>query len=463
MKNPYLYLKSRTQKGVLISAVLLMGVVSVLVLSFYSDIFSNLTDSKSSVQDVPAISNKEDILNDYANRISTDFKVPLGLKSRVAFWFDIYSRYDSNHRIIHHSLYPWIIFKVVDVTPIVDAELPKLRWQRNQKAEDIVKNEVKNFKKALLLLSQGRTSSDRPELSEYETLIKKALNRLPGEGVEKIKVALRNIRTQTGQKNFFEEGLKKSPLYLPAMEEIFKRKKVPTELTRIPFVESSFNHQAISKVGAAGMWQFMDYTGRSFMIVDKHIDERTSPFKAAEAAANLLKENHMILFKSWPLAVTAWNHGPPGIRRATKETQSTELADIIASYKSRNFDFASSNFYSEFLAALYTEKYKENIFKDLKTEKPLLIHSARLSRSINAKELLKVSGLSKDQFIMFNPDLRIALESDIHIPSGFRLMLNESAKLVLKNLVTQDGTNKRGRFGRNEAAIHNSPAAYSSF
>ncbi len=445
------------------SIVLSLGVASAVILSNYSGFNYDLNSSESSTQEIPVVSNKEEILNDYGNKISADFKIPSGLKSRVSFWFDIYSRYSSNQRIIHHSLYPWIVFKVVDVTPIIEAELPKLRWQRNQKADDFVKNEVKNIKETLLLLSQDKSLKDRPELSEYEGLIKKALNKLPGENDEKIKVALKNIRTQTGQKNFFEEGLEVSPQYLPAMEEIFKRKKVPTELTRIPFVESSFNHQAVSKVGAAGMWQFMDYTGRSFMIVDKHIDERTSPFKAAEAAAKLLKENHMILYKSWPLAVTAWNHGPPGIRRAIKETKSMELADIITNYKSRNFDFASSNFYSEFLAALYTEKYKENIFKNLKTEKPLVIHPVKLVRSINAKELLKVSGLSKVQFIMFNPDLKNALENDIYIPSGFRLMLNESAKLVLKNLVTQDDSNKRAKFGRNEAAIHNSPAAFSSF
>src|SRR5207253_2957861 len=100
-----------------------------------------------------------------------------------------------------------------------------------------------------------------------------------------------------GQKNFFEEGLKISGAYFKEMENIFAKQKLPIELTRLPLVESSFNHFATSKDGAAGIWQFMGDTGRKFMLVNDQIDERRSPFKATEAAARLLKENHMILYR----------------------------------------------------------------------------------------------------------------------------------------------------------------------
>ncbi|RYF36199.1 MAG: hypothetical protein EOO38_28005, partial [Cytophagaceae bacterium] len=65
--------------------------------------------------------------------------------------------------------------------------------------------------------------------------------------------------------------------------------------------------------------------GRKFMIVNDSIDERRSPFKASEAAARLLKENHLILRRSWPLAVTAWNHGPGGVRKAAKASAFTRV------------------------------------------------------------------------------------------------------------------------------------------
>lgn len=406
-------------------------------------------------KDSSIVYNREEILNDYQNQVSADFKIPAGLRDRVGFWFDIYTRYDNNRRVIHHSLYPWIIYKVVDVSPIINAPTPKHRWLRNVKADDLVKAEVVKVREALTSLAHRKNLDN---LSETESLVIKALSALSGTPQEQAAIALKNLRVQTGQKNFFQEGLEVSPLYLSGMEEIFKSHGVPVELTRIPFVESSFNKNAVSKVGASGVWQFMGNTGRSFMIVDHHIDERHSPFKATDAAAKLLKENHMILYRSWPLAVTAWNHGPPGVRKAIRATDSKDLATIVSGYRSKTFDFASSNFYSEFLAALYAEKYQKDIFKGLNYEKALDVHSVKLARTISAKELLRVSGLTREDFILYNPDLKKAVEKNTSLPSGLKLMVNNSAKAVLKNLLSQESRPNKGKLGRNEVSLNISPA-----
>lgn len=386
-------------------------------------------------KDPDIVYQREEILDDYENRIGEDFTIPAGLRDRVGFWFDIYTRYDSNKKVVHHTLYPWVVFKVVDVTSIINSDTPKARWMRNVKADEFVTDEVQNIREALKEFARG---AELDEEDEYQVLVAKALEALPGSLQNKAKEALKNVRVQTGQKNFFAEGIEVSPIYLSGMEEIFRDHKLPVELTRIPFVESSFNRHAVSKVGASGIWQFMDYTGKSFMTVNEHIDERNSPFKATSAAARLLKENHMILRRSWPLAVTAWNHGPSGIRRAMKAAESEDLSEIINNYQSRTFDFASSNFYCEFLAALYAEKYHEQIFKDLEYEKTLDLHTVKLARSISAKELLRRSGLAKEDFVMYNPDLKKALERNASIPSGFTLMVDTPARLVLKSLLTKD-------------------------
>lgn len=386
-------------------------------------------------KDPHIVLHREDILNDYENRISDEFAVPPTLRDRVGFWFDIYTRYDSNHRVIHHSRYPWIIFKVVDVTPIINSDTPKVRWLRNVKADEFVTSELKNVREALKALT---TAGAVDAQNEYQVKVAQALEPLAGDLKEKAHFALKNLRIQTGQKNFFAEGLEVSPLYLQGMEEIFRNHKLPVELTRIPFVESSFNRHAVSKVGASGIWQFMDYTGKSFLTVNEHIDERNSPFKATEAAARLLKENHMIMHRSWPLAITAWNHGPTGLRKAIRATESKDLAEIIDSYQTRHFDFASSNFYCEFLAALYAQMYHEEIFKDLQYEKSLELHAVTLAKSVSAKELLRRSGLAKADFILFNPDLKKALERDASIPSGFSIIVDSPARLVLKSLLTKE-------------------------
>lgn len=386
-------------------------------------------------RDPNIVYHREEILNDYEDRIGKDFDVPAGLRDRVGFWFDIYTRYDDNNRVIHHADFPWIIFKVVDVSDIINSDKPKFRWMRNMKADDHVTAEYRKIKQALKELAAGSKFNDA---NPYHQSVKEALEPLKGTLRKKAKVAFESVRVQTGQKNFFANGLKVSPRYLPGMEEIFRNHKLPTELTRLPFVESSFNKHATSKVGASGIWQFMDYTGKNFMTVNEHIDERRSPFKATVAAARLLKENHLILRRSWPMAITAWNHGPAGIRKAAKAAGTTDLALIIERYQSKSFDFASSNFYCEFLAALYAEKYHDQIFKDIDYEKTLDLHAVKLAKKTRAKDLLTRSGLTEEDFLAYNPDLKKAVQKNHPIPSGFTFMVDTPSRVVLKGLLTKD-------------------------
>lgn len=433
----------RHTRGVLGSIVALTLVVGLfnsasfpVVVQHIQEIKRMILDGVIFTKETDVVYHRENIMNDYQNRISEDFKIPANLRDRVGFWFDIYTRYDSNKKVIHHTLYPWIVFKVVDVSSIINSDTPRVRWLRNVKAEDFASQEMQNIREAIKEIAR---TGDFDEDDEYQNSVAQALSALPGDDLKnKARESLKNVRMQTGQKNFFAEGLEVSPSYLSGMEEIFVNHKLPVELTRLPFVESSFNRHAVSKVGASGIWQFMDYTGKSFMTVNDHIDERNSPFKASVAAARLLKENHMILKRSWPLAITAWNHGPSGIRRAMKAVGSDDLGEIIGNYQSKTFDFASSNFYCEFLAALYAQKYHEQIFENLEYEKTLDLHTVKLVRAVSAKELLRRSGLAKNDFVFYNPDLKKALERNVSIPAGFTIMVDTPARLVLKGLLTKD-------------------------
>lgn len=442
IKNTKNLVSKRSTRGVVGSVVvltLLLGVFNStsfpVLVEQVQKIHKMILDGVVFTKDPEIVYHREDILNDYQSRIDDEFSVPPGLRERVGFWFDVYTRFDSNKKIVHHTLYPWIVYKVIDISDIINSDTPKARWMRNMKADEFVSDEVSAIRNALKELAQ---TGKADESDEIQVSVAKSLEPMEGTLKEKAKEAAKNLRVQTGQKNFFAEGLEVSPLYLSGMEEIFRDHKLPVELTRLPFVESSFNKHAVSKVGASGIWQFMDYTGKSFMTVNDHIDERNSPFKATVAAARLLKENHMILRRSWPLAITAWNHGPSGMRKAMKKADSDDLSDIVGSYQSRTFDFASSNFYCEFLAALYAEKYHDQIFKDLKYEKTLDLHTVKLARAISAKELLRRSGLSKDDFVMYNPDIKRALERNISIPAGFVLMVDTPARMVLRSLLTKD-------------------------
>ena len=304
---------------------------------------------------------KTEVLKDYQGRISSNFQIDDRLYPRVEFWFDIYTKYDSDIKLIHHEDFPWIIFRFVDTR---NDELKKKSPIRFEiLAELQVNKEVRRIKSELQQLSEWARKKDRPELSPVQSELVSKMELIPGENLSrKLKQAVSKVRVQTGQKNFFMAGLDRSKNLLPEMERIFMAQRLPIELTRLPFVESSFNHLATSKVGAAGLWQIMPHIGRHFF-GDSKVDQRRLALPSTRAAAQILKENYLLL-KNWGLAVTAYNHGPGGIRRALKRTGASDIEEIVDQYETARFSFASQNFYSEFLAALYAQMYSDQVFKE---------------------------------------------------------------------------------------------------
>ena len=138
---------------------------------------------------------------------------------------------------------------------------------------------------------------------------------------------------------------------------------LPRELAALPHVESSFDPTAYSKVGAAGLWQFMPGTGRRFLRVNDAVDERLDPYRATEAAAQLLDYNYRLL-GNWPLALTAYNHGAKACV-APRLHGHLRHRHHRAQYPSPSFGFASRNFYVSFLAALEIDRNPEKYFGSL--------------------------------------------------------------------------------------------------
>ncbi len=358
------------------------------------------------------------ILNDFGNRMSADFQVPEGLKQRTAFWFDIYTRYGEAHHIIHHIRYPWIVFEVVDTTEmLVNGKGPT--WLRRDRGNKYATKRAQTIRAALRKLASRKSYANLPPLEQQ---LFERLSTLPGPRKQVLRMAASNVRTQLGQKDFFQRGLINSSRYLPYMEEEFQRMGLPTELTRMPFVESSFNEDAYSKVGASGIWQIMPATGKSYMIVDRVIDERNSPLKATQAAAKLLRFYYKVL-KSWPLTITSYNHGIGNIQKAIRRAGSRDLSTIVARYHEGDFRFASSNFFTCFMAALYAEKYHELIFKHVPREPLQEREEIRLAGRTQARYLSKITGLDQKAILRYNLDLRHAFKTNASLPRGFRVHL----------------------------------------
>src|SRR5207302_759238 len=214
----------------------------------------------------------------------------------------------------------------------------------------------------------------------------------------------KHLRAQRGLRERFAEGIRVSRRYLPEMERIFREEGLPVELTRLPLIESCFNLHAYSKVGAAGIWQFMPATGRHFMRVDNLVDERRDPIASTRAAAQFLDRVHDML-GSWPLAITAYNHGPDGVARAVGEVGSSDIGRIVREYQGRAFGFASRNFYAEFLAALDVERDYQTYFGDLSVDAPLRMHERRLERALGIEAAARLARTDRTALALLDPAL----------------------------------------------------------
>jgi membrane-bound lytic murein transglycosylase D len=182
-----------------------------------------------------------------------------------------------------------------------------------------------------------------------------------------------------------------------------------------------------SRVGAAGLWQFTRSTGRRFMQVDHIIDERLDPYLASVAAARLLEQNHRVT-GSWPLAITAYNHGASGMRRAARSLGTKDIVQIVRNYRSRTFGFASRNFYVEFLAADAIASDPEYYFGPLVIDRPVAFETIDLPFYARPGDLARALGVDLDTLKEANPALRPSVWNESkYVPKGYALRVPRAA------------------------------------
>lgn len=342
------------------------------------------------------------------------------VKRQTDFWIKVFQRYKSSAVIIHD---PELVDVIIDV---VDFESFKEKYNQGQSfnrrdRKEILTRYIERYQLAINRLQKmGKKALEYGPMEQRVLQVysrrKETLARLFTEEIY--------LRTQQGMADEFPRAAERAENYLPYMERIFKSRGLPTDLTRIAFVESMFNKEALSKVGASGVWQFMPDTARLFMTVNNYIDERLSPLKASYGAAVLLGENRSLL-KSWPLAITAYNHGPNGMQRAVKAVGSRDFDAILSKYHSPSFGFASRNFYSEFLAARHV--YKEDFLdKRNSNRNPLRIDRIRLEEPISIHQILSSTPLKQEQLASYNRCLLPrAFSTHRHrpLPKGFEIIV----------------------------------------
>jgi membrane-bound lytic murein transglycosylase D len=270
-----------------------------------------------------------------------------GLEQRIDFWKQVFTKYGADDVIVHDRFYVNLIYAVATDGTVDDTVSQ-------------VKDDLQEICDQL---------SEPEQLSESASEIRQAIVSAGLQVSAPLLEELRDhIHIQRGVEERFRSGIVRSGRYVDSFQRIMQDHDVPIALALLPLVESSYEN-ARSKAAAVGMWQFTRAASGPYLIVSRHVDERLDPVKSAQAAAKVLNGNYGAL-GSWPLAITAYNHGRSGMLHAKAE-QGSDLSTIINEYRGPLFGYASMNFYAEFLAAIDVYERRQDYFGSLPLDQPL--------------------------------------------------------------------------------------------
>ncbi|HOS99810.1 MAG TPA: transglycosylase SLT domain-containing protein [Acidobacteriota bacterium] len=340
-----------------------------------------------------------------------------GLSDQVDFWEQVFTRWGQNQVLIHDRQDLRLVYEIMqlDGDYLHDPAAAKAQQQA-------VRSRLEHWE-GLLRHAAGRIESGAPPDPATARVLSVVGGRLgrPPAAAELRELAGR-LRSQRGIREEFAAGWRRAGRYYPHMQTIFRANGIPEEILAIPFFESSFREDSRSRKGATGVWQFIRSTGRTFLRVNRHLDERLDPLLATYGAVKFLRDAHGKL-GSWPLAVMAYNHGTNGIFQARQRLGSDPLT-IIRYYSSNQFGFASRNYYSEFLASLRILRQPERYFPNLVQASPWEFREIHLSRSATFAQLQKQYRVPAGVMLDFNPAvIRSRATAKLSFPAGFRLKL----------------------------------------
>jgi len=335
------------------------------------------------------------------------FVHPPALERDIRFWIRVYTEVTTDQGLLHDDWNLGLVYEVLRFDP---ASSPSQRERRVHEAKA-------RYTALLRRFADGETG----DLTAHERRILHAFgdNAAPSD----FRSAVERIRFQLGQADRFHEGLIRAAVWEKQIARTLSQHGVPPEIAALPHVESSFNLAAYSKVGAAGLWQFMPTTARRYMRVDSIVDERLDPYSATVAAANLMLYNYHLV-GTWPLAVTAYNHGPGGLRHAQDELGTSDIAVIVKRYQGSTFGFASRNFYVAFLAALEVDRNADKYFGPINRLPDTESTPVELPDYISVDALAKAFKVDMGALRVLNPALRPPIWNGSRlVPRGYKLRL----------------------------------------
>lgn len=203
-----------------------------------------------------------------------------------------------------------------------------------------------------------------------------------------------------------------SNFYTPIFEEALETYRLPLELKYLPVIESALNPNAVSKVGATGLWQFIITTGKQYGLeVTSLVDERCDPVKASYAAARYLKDLYDI-FGDWALVIASYNCGPNNVNKAIKRANGEKDYWKICAYLPEE----TRGYVPAFIAANYIMNYYcDHNICPVNTTLPANTDTVMVNRDVKFEQISELCDVEMDELKALNPQYRTTL-----VPGGAR-------------------------------------------
>ena len=247
--------------------------------------------------------------------------------------------------------------------------------------------------------------------------------------------------------------------YMPVFEEALEAYQLPLELKYLPIIESALNPKAVSRVGAAGLWQFMPATGKQYGLeLNSLVDERRDPVKSSYAAARYLKALYRI-FGDWNLVIAAYNCGPENINKAIRRARAAKgKAQEGDALTPEDKDYwhiypylpaETRGYVPAFIAANYIMTYYcDHNICPMTTRLPAQTDTIVVRRNVHLEQVAAVLGIDIDMLRSLNPEYRRDIVPGLTKPSAIRLPLADAGRFIdnedsIYNYRTDELLNKR--------------------
>ena len=205
--------------------------------------------------------------------------------------------------------------------------------------------------------------------------------------------------------DFIEEGMRRGSKYLPMIQNVFRAEGLPLDLAYVPLVESAFKPNALSRVKAKGVWQFMTGTAlENGLRRDWYIDERSDPEKATVAAAKYLRTLSKLFGGDWHLALASYNGGPGRLQRAMRTARLDDFWSL--SEKPKALPRETREYVPMILAAIVIARNPSQYGFDFEPDPPHSYDKVTLPRPVDLRRVAEWTDSPIDEIQALNPELR---------------------------------------------------------